>query len=220
MIKKRTAIFGDYDTAAHGWTLTECALSDPEPKLEYVEKVGGDGSWDMSTVLTDGITRYKNRKLTVTLECSVGSRDDRGREISRMVNLLDGLEWPVILPDHPDHYLVGRLQVGKKFHKIPHSSVSVTGTVEPWYYSRREKVVAGTATTEAQSKIFSNEGRQAVLPQIIVDGNIQLSYGDNSIQLVTGTYEWPAMLLKPGDHTVTYSGAGTLELRFREAVLE
>lgn len=220
MIKKRTVIFGNYDTAAHGWTLTECTLSDPEQKLEYVEKPGGDGSWDMSTVLSDGIPRYKPRELKVVLECSKGSREERGQEISRMVNRLDGFEWHTILPDHPDHYLVGRLHVAKTFHKIPHSCVTVTATVETWFYSSREKVIEVTAATEKQTYIFENEGRQVVVPQLTCSGNIQLTYGDESIQLGTGTFVWPALLLRPGEHTITYAGTGTLQLRFREAVLE
>ena len=76
-MQKRTARIGGYDTAVYGWTLTGCELRAPEQKTNYVERTGGDGSWDLSTVMTGGVPRYKDRTLTITLENSQGDRADR-----------------------------------------------------------------------------------------------------------------------------------------------
>lgn len=218
-MKKRKVIFGEYDTAAYGWTLNSCILSDPEQKTNYVEKSGGDGSWDLSTVLTEGIPRYKTRTLTVRLENSEGTRDEREALINRMVNLLDGLTWDVVLPDRPDYYVRGRLHVAVEYNTLAHAAVVVTGVCEPWLYKQQETVVSKTASTETQSLTLENNGRLAVVPQLETTDSIQLTYGTTLIQLSAGVYEWPELLLTPGNHVLEYSGSGVLTIRYREAVL-
>ena len=219
MLKKRTVIFGEYDTAAYGWTLNGCTLSDAEQKTNYVEKSGGDGSWDLSTVMTEGIARYKNRNLIVRLENSEGTRDDREALINHMVNLLDGLTCSVVLPDRPDYYATARLPVAVEYNNMAHAAVVVTGVCEPWLYRRQETVVERKATTTTQSLTLQNNGRRAVVPQLETTGSIQLIYGASLIELSKGVYEWPVLLLTPGEHVLEYSGAGVLTVTYREAVL-
>lgn len=218
-MKKRSLKIGTYDTAFHGWTLTGWTLSAPEQKINYIEKTGGDGSWDMSTALTGGIPRYKDRTLTVTLECSKGTRADREKLISDMVNNLDGLVWPIVLPDHPEHYLTGRIHVAELQSSVAYAEVQITATCEPWLYKSHESVVEiSSAGPEATEDIY-NYGRKAVVPMLLVEGSIGLRYGDNEVQLGEGAYKWPSLLLTPGLNTLTYSGIGTLTLTYREAVL-
>lgn len=219
-MKKRTAILGSYDTAAHGWTLAGCKLSDPDQKTDYTEKSGGDGSWDMSTVLTGGIPRYKNRTLTLSLECSQGTRDGREKLISEMVNLLDGLENKIVLPDHPEHYVYGRLHVAVEKSTHAHAILKITGTVEPWLYKERETIVELEATGYVEEHHIFNHGRRAVVPVLTAGGNIKVKYRGSDVNLVSGnSYQWPVLLLTPGMHTIEINGSGTLTITFREAVL-
>ena len=218
-MKKRTIIFGSYNTAEHGWTLGAWTLPAAEQKTNYVDKPGGDGSWDLSTALTDGIPRYGNRTLTVPLECSIGTREEREAIINEMVNTLDGLEWEIVLPDRPDYYLFGRIKVEVNYSDLAHAMVTVTATVEPWLYKAKESVVEIDSTEDGGTARIYNGGRKAVVPMLSVEGNIELSVGDASVQLSEGTYKWPIMLLHPGFTTFNYSGAGSLVLTFREAVL-
>lgn len=227
-MQKRTALLGDYDTAFHGWTLTGCILSDPEQKTHYIEKSGGDGSWDLSTVQTDGIPRYKDRNLTITLENSQGTRADREDIISAMVNTLDGLEWQIVLPDKPDHYLYGRLHVAVNYNNLAHAMVTVTGVVQPWYYSTRETIVELTApiTSSLDAATFTlwNRGRKVVTPVLDIKGTAHLTFNGVRLDRDTGTYKWAALQLMPGENELIYTGSygGTdesLTLTYREAVL-
>lgn len=228
MLKKRTIRLGDYDTAVNGWTLTGWTLTDPEQKTNYVEKTGGDGSWNLSTVLSGGVPRYYDRTLTVTLENSQGTRADREREISRMVNRLDGLEWSIVLPDHPDHYLIGTVHVAVNYSDLAHAMVTVTATCQPWLYRSRETVrvidAPITSSTEAATFFIWNDGRKVVTPVLTVKGTAHLTFQGNRTDLTTGTYEWPALQLAPGENELVYTGSygatgETLTLTYREAVL-
>lgn len=227
-MQKRTVLFGNYNTAEHGWTLSALLLSDPEQKTNYVEKTGGDGSWDLSTAQTGGIPRYKNRTLTATLECSQGTREDREVLINDMVNTLDGLEWQIVLPDRPDHYLVGRLHVAVDYSDLAHAMVTVTGDVEPWLYSARETIVElaapTTISTDAATFYLWNNGRKVVNPLLTVSGVARLTFGGVNTSLTTGNYRWPALQLVPGENALIYTGSTggvdeSITLTYREAVL-
>lgn len=217
---KRTILFGSYDTAGHGWTLTSWKLSDPEQKTKYVDKTGGDGAWDWSTVMTDGLPRYKDRSLTATLECSEGDRAYREGLISVLVNQLDGLEWEITLPDHTAYYLVGRLHVAVNYSDLAHASVTITGTCRPWFYEKKQTVVTLPPVTTEHTYNLTNSGRLALVPTLnLSEGTFRLRYSGASVELSAGTYEWPVLLLTPGKHTIAYQGTGTLTITYREAVL-
>lgn len=217
---KRTVKLGAYDTAAKGWTLAALQLSAPTQKTKYVEKTGGDGSWDWSTVMTDGLPRYEDRSLSLTLECSEGTRATRETLLSELVNQLDGMEWEITLPDHTDCYLVGRLHVAVNYSDLAHCSVTITSTCRPWLYKKTEKVIVLTATSTEKSATLINEGRLALVPTLeVANGTITLVYGAASTSMSAGTYEWPTLLLTPGNHQIKYKGSGTLTVSYREAVL-
>ena len=69
-MNRRRIIIGIYDTAESGWTLSAWNFTPARHKSTLVEKPGGDGAWDLSTALSDGIPRYETRELTATLERS------------------------------------------------------------------------------------------------------------------------------------------------------
>lgn len=220
-MQKRKILIGEYDTAANGWTLTGWKLSDAEQKTKYIEKVNGDGSWDMSTALTDGIPKYKDRSLSITLECSEGTRLEREETIRYMINLLDGVRWPIYLPDDEHHYIVGRVHVVREYNDLAHAAVTVTAVCEPWKYANSETVVALTAATTKKTVTLYNRGKRAVVPTLKVTGtSVLLEYGTASKALSAGTYQWTDLLLTTGSHLLTYSGTGSVVVSYREAVLE
>lgn len=222
-MEKRKIIFNYYDTAVHGWTLTGWTLSPAEQKTKYLEKPNGDGSWDLSTVLTDGVLRYKDRTLKVTLECSEGTRMEREKLIRDLINELDGVKATIHLPDDETHFLTGRLHIVREYNDLAHAKVSVTAVCEPWKYAVDATVVNLTATTTSQSITLINSGRRAVVPQIsVMGGTVTLGYGTASKDVPGDgqTYQWPELLMTPGEHPVTYSGSGTIMFWYREAVLE
>ena len=218
---KRTIVFGGYNTAANGWTLTGWQLSPAEQKTNFVERTGGDGSWDLSTALTDGQPRYYDRTLTVTLEHSGGDRLGREAIIRQMVNLLDGIRTNIELPDDPFHYITGRLHVAREYNDPAHAAVTVTAVCSPWKYSNLETTVTLTAATAKKTAQLVNNGRLAVVPMLTVTGSsVLVEFGNLSKAMSAGTHQLPDLLLTSGTHTLTYSGTGTLAIKYREAVLE
>lgn len=225
MYKKRTVLLGDYDTAAHGlWTLTGWKFPEPEVEQNLVNVPGrAQGPLDLSTALTDGQPVYGARPLTITLESSEGTREARESRISEMVLQLHGRRVNFVLPDHPLHYGTGRLHVETLYNDLAHASVQVSGTCEPWLYAKDETVVQLEATAAAQTALLRNAGAMPVVPLVEITAaagaTVLLVYGVYSWALGAGAYRLPDLNLLPGDHTITYSGAGTATITYREAVL-
>lgn len=220
---KRKIIFGGYDTAAHGWTLSAWTLGAATPKTNYVAKNGGDGSWDLSTALTDGIVKYNTRNLAVDLETSEGNRLEREATIREMINELDGQRVDIELPDDPYHYISGRLHVVRSYNDMAHGAVKVTAVCDPWKYSVAETVINLTASATEKTARLVNNGRRAVVPVLTVTGGaINLNYNGVLLSVSAGTYQAPDMLLTPGAHELKYSAptTSTLKITYREAVLE
>lgn len=219
-MRKRRILFGDYNTAVHGWTLTGWTFSAAEEKTNFKDKVGGDGSWDLSTALTDGIPRYKDRKLTATFECSEGTRMGREAVIKHMINRLDGMREDIYLPDDIDHHINGKIHVARGYNDLVHAAVTVTAICGPWKHANLEKVMTLTATETPQTVRLINEGRRVVVPTLKVEGTVNMEYDDTTVEITAGEYQWPKLQLTPGHHFLTYSGAGQIVISYREAVLE
>lgn len=223
MFIKRGLKLGDYNTAVHGWTLSALALGAAPQKTNFVEKTGGDGSWDLSTALTDGLMRYGNRQLDATLECSEGDRLYREAKISDLINSLDGVTVDIELPDDPDHYLTGLLSISRSYSDLAHCAVTISATCQPWKYSYTEKEVRLTAETAQKTAKIVNGGRRALVPTITVSGSgasVLLAYGSKSLGSSAATFKWADLLLTPGIHELTYSGSGSILITYREAVLD
>lgn len=218
---KRGIICGDYDTAAQGWTLCECKLSQPEQQTNFIPVPGGI-PLDVSTTLTEGEPAYNGRTLTARLECSEGNRLWREGLISDMVNQLDGYRLDIVLPDHPEHYITGRVSVTPDYNDPAHASVTVTATCDPWRYAAAEQVYRITATEAEQVAELVNNGRLAVVPVVTVSGDaasVTLTDGANRQVITAGTWQLPWLYLRHGKTRLTYSGAGRVQITYREAVL-
>ena len=143
-----------------------------------------------------------------------------------MRNYLDGRNLQIIHPDHPDQYLIGRVQVEQEYNDLVHCAVTVSAVCEPWFYAAEPTVQTVELTDESQDVRLTTAGRMAVTPTIHVDGDVHLVSGANSWDLTSGEYAIPDLSLVPSDIfgqpgvlTVTCSGVGAVTFTYREAVL-
>ena len=226
-MEKRKLIIGEYDTALDGlWTLASWKLTKGEQVQTFVSVPGRVAPLDLSTYLTDGQPYYGNARLEAVLESSEGDRLARKQRVELMVNYLDGQQLQIYLPDDPEHYLVGRVQVYPEYNDMAHCAVRVSAACEPWLYSTEETIVTLTATDQEQTAYLFNYGRLAVVPTVVVTGEVRLVYGASSWALSEGEYILPELYLTPGQalgrpalHSVNYSGSGDITITYREAVL-
>lgn len=217
---KRGFLFGEYDTAILGWTLTAWKLSDPVYRSTIVSVPGRDGDLDLSTALTDGVPKYTNRTLSATFELSEGSRLERDLVISATVNRLDGMRMKIITPDDLSHYLEGRVRVEVLYSDLAHASIRISAICDPWRYAVAETSVTVGAEESKKTLSLLNGGRAHLIPKVVISGGDVLITGDGaSWALSEGEYILPDLVLASGETLLGYSGDGTVKISYREAIL-
>jgi hypothetical protein len=216
----RRIILGDYDTSGNSWTLSDWNFSEAKYKSNFVEVPGCSIALDLSTALTDGEPVYDNRTFTATLESSVGTRLERKTRIDAMINLLDGRQIQITLPDDDTHYIYGRAHVALKYNDLAHCAVTVTANCEPWRYAKDLTTKTITATATATPYTLTNTGRRTAVPTLVVaGGDVTIVQGTYTTTLSAGTYILPDITVPTGGATITVSGSGTLTVTYREASL-
>lgn len=219
-MEKRKLIINGFDTVANGpWNLATCVLTKGEQVQTFLDVPGRYAPLDLTDYLTDGQPYYGNASLEATLESSEGTRDDRRAQTEEIVNALDGMQGTIIHPDHPDHYLVGRVQIRPQYNDQVHAAVQISAVCEPWLYRAEETTVQLTASSTDQSVWIANTGRLAVVPTVVTTNTVTLTYGEYTWTLPAGDHILPDLYLTPGTHKVTFTGSGTLTITYREAVL-
>lgn len=224
---KRQLILNGYKTAESGlWTLASCKITKASQVQTFVDVPGRYAPLDFSTVLTDGEPYYGSAGLEAVLESSEGNREERQTRIDNLVNLLDGYQAKIIHPDHPEQYMMGRVQVVPEYNDLAHCAVRVTAVCEPWFYNLTETQTQVELTTAVQTILLLNSGRLGVTPQVDVAAEATIVYGENTVTLATGTYTLPWLHIAPAGGpsspnaiAIDVSGSGSLVFTRREAVL-
>lgn len=134
-MKRRALIIDGYHTALDGhMTLSAFVVETPKHQ-EITQKVPGmDGVLDFSDAVS-GRPTYSTRKLTASLESSYGRHIDRQQIFDDFVNRVTGRRCRIITPDHPDRYLIGRVQADFKFNRPTYGQIDIEAVCEPWYYA-------------------------------------------------------------------------------------
>lgn len=221
-MKKRTVLFGTFDTAAQGipWTLTSIELTSPETKTNYVDIPGANGTLDLSCAVS-GEPVFNDRELTLTFETSEGTRAERENAINDLFNQLHGNRMHIILPDAADYYLDGRIGVSKDYNDMAHAAVTITAVCSPYRRKVSETTITKSLTTTQISFTLTNS-RMPVVPTITVTAQSAVTFEDTVYTLNAGTHALPAIRLSKGANTMkakAVSGTGSITITYREGML-
>lgn len=204
--------YGDFHALIqNGWSL------DPaEPKTNYVDIPGGDGSLDLSEAVAGHVT-YKDRGFNATLILPPMARKNWETYRRNLTNAIHGFVLDLTLPDDQEHYLRGRFSVGAYDDSDIWATVAITAVCEPWRFKNklttRTFKVTGTQTVE-----LSNERRLAV-PKVTTNASITLTYQGTQTTLAAGTYSLISLMLDSGNNIIKIDGSATVTFEYQEASL-
>ena len=199
--------------------LTSKDVTPPEPKTNYVEIDGMNGTLDLSESLTGEIT-YKDRIVTASFWTNEGTFKERSTLLNKIVRTLHGKKIKIIEPDDPDHYFNGRVAVKSMNNILPYAEFTIEATCEPWRYAVEDSV----RTIEVDSQtvtnaVIHNNGVKTLSPIITVTGSVELTYNGVKIPLIYGTYKIPEIRLHQGTNVIGVSGNGSVTFTYKEADL-
>lgn len=197
--------------------LTSKDVTPPEPKTNYIELDGMNGTLDLSESLTGEIT-YKDRTITATFWTSEGSYAERERLLQRITGSLHGKKIKIIEPDDPDHYFYGRVKIKSRKNILPYAEYTIEANCEPWRYAIDETVrkINMFGTTDI---VIHNNGVKTLSPVVTTSNSMSVTFDGNTIQLPTGSYVMSDLRLRTGANVIRVTGYGNLTFTYREADL-
>ena len=216
----RYFIFDNFNTW-YDWQLTLTAkdVTPPEPKTNYIDLDGMNGTLDLSEALTGEVT-YQDRIITADFWTSEGTFLDRVALMRDIKTAWHGKKVKIIDPDDSEHYFLGRIKIKSSYFSQVQTNFSIEAICEPWRYALRE--TERTIMVEEGSEVVAvirNNGVKSINPAITVTGTVMLTYKDASIKLTGGSYAIPDIKLYQGINTIGLSGTGSVTFTYREAEL-
>lgn len=217
-MKKRFFILDKFNTW-YDWRCIITAKNVPpaEPKTNYVEIEGASGTLDFTEALT-GEPVYSDRPVTASFMCTEGTHREREALRRRITTALHGRRVQIIEPDDPDHFLLGRVKLTNFVNNLAYMSFDTEATCEPWRYAVNE-TTRRVPVSGPVDVVIRNEGDKTVIPVLTVAGKVALTFNGVTTELTAGTYKVTDLRLVHGVNVVGLSGAGSVDITYREAVL-
>lgn len=189
-----------------------------EPKLNFIDVPGADGSKDISEQPAGRIV-YKDRKVTWTFALYPGENwHDKHRQVS---NALNGRRCRITLDDDPGYYYTGRLAVKKYNTDKTLRQITVEATCAPYRLKQLQTVISSNLNTTVREIILVNEKKPA-FPVIEVSAEMVLTWGGSTFNVGAGTFSSLDIELQEGDNVLqakTASGTGKITITYQEGAL-
>ncbi len=198
--------------------MSEKIIGMPKSRTSKVEMTDRDGDLDMSESML-GRVSYTNRALSFGFTCTARQSvwAELREEISTFVH---GKRLMIIDPDTPDHYYIGRCELGEPSYKGS-AIMFLKITVDAYPYRLRLVETVGMENVTAGSKISLINSMMPVIPTITVDANVTIAFGEFSASLTSGSvYQIPQITLMPGENIITVTGgSGKITVTYRQGTI-
>ena len=214
-------------------------IAPPELKETYVDIPGGNGTIDLSEVVS-GCPVYKDREgdieFYVLNENYPGfqSYDTWIKRYTDIMNFLHGKSIEVVLEDDPDYYYRGRFSVDEWASEKDYSMLTFHYVLEPFKWCSKSSLVTKPNlkditinNTDPGVTIHLTEddtGTAPVIPTFVLSAGMtvifQNSIGENVTKnFIAGRITDPDMRFTGGDTKITFKGNGVVSLDFYEGRL-
>ncbi len=188
-----------------------------EPKTNYIDITGGDGSLDLTEGL--GEVRYKDRTFEFAFTIHPSEKMSFDEKVSQVSNALNGKKCKITLDRDPEYYWDGRLTVNKYAQNKKLGQISVKATVRPYKLKQNETVASFELSTE-ETEITLKNGRKSVVPEITcTNDNVTVVFGNITETLSAGTHKILDIYLKEGNNILKVSGSGIVTFKYQEGEL-
>lgn len=193
--------------------LADLSIEAPERKTNYIDIIGADGVIDVSNYPL-GRPTYNRRQVKFNL--FKGVNDVELRQIrADLMNKYHGKEVEVVLPDDTTHCFKGIFSCGEQ-SGYGMGTINIIIDAEPYRYKVDETVVTANLSSTAQEIVLPNEA-MIIVPVITAENEANLILNGNSYTVSAGTHKMLGFQLLQGANTVSATGNGAIEFRYREA---
>lgn len=201
------AVFGNrYSWDDYGAVMNYARITPPAVKENYVDIAGGNSSIDLTEAVGGLVYGDGSMEFKFTL-FSAEKKD-------RMKNDLHGRRMEIILEREREFFYDGRVSCTKEERAGPLYELYFTARVRPYKYERTETIHVETVSETKKEILLSNDVLP-VMPRILVDGNVLLTFEGDTYRLGRGEYQVPEITLQEGLNRLCLSGAGKVRFIYR-----
>ncbi len=194
-----------------------------------------NGSYDFSTVATNGEAVFEERKIEVLFGFKASSKEQLYIIYSKISAwLFDTGRQQLIFDDIPDYYFIAEVEGVSDFEEtLRIGKMKVVFIAQPFKiginlegsdiwdtFNFEEDVVQDTEfnVTESPTINIINVGRP-ITPIINVNASMSLIFNSKTYNLAIGDNKFYDLKLANGDNNITINGTGTIKFIFRKEVL-
>ncbi len=206
--------FDDWDIL-----LSSFEIGEAQPKTNYIDLPGNDGSIDLTEALTGEIA-YRDRTIEATFTFKPPRSGWRAM-IDTIRAYCHGRKLHIVVPDDADHYYIGRVNVGALQIDGQIAAFDMTIVCDPFKYKNDVTEydftigAIGTLTTALVNT------RKRAIPTITVSALTQVTFGAVSVSLSAGPHVVTSIVLVEGNNTLTLTAAEgtTVHIEYQEGAL-
>jgi predicted phage tail component-like protein len=194
-----------------------------------------NGSYDFSTVATNGEPTYNERVITLELGLPTGSKEDLYRLYSRTLEwLVDSGKCQLIFDDMIDYYFMAEVESQSTFEEVMEfGKLTVVFTAEPFKrgidlagdeewdtFNFEEDYMQDTEfdVTTTKTLILYNPGR-AIMPIINCNAVMNIVKDGVTYNLIIGDNRLYKFRIQNGANNIIINGTGHIRFLFRKEVL-
>lgn len=208
-------------------------ISPPKPDVVIQQIPGSNAALDLSETLTGDIT-YGQRTFSATYQ-STAPRQEWAGIYSDIMDYLHGRRLKIIYDHDPSYYYLGRISVVEWKDNGLTASVTISADCDPFKYeisssledwkwdpfSFEDGVIREYADlrVEGTYTLSISGSRKPVVPTFIVDSDdgsgLQVKFKGTTYSLPDGSSRAPDLVIREGEHELTFSGSGTVSVDYR-----
>ncbi len=214
-----------------GCILAHVEIGAPTVQTKFVQVPLRNGPLDFTELLTDEV-KYNDREIKIDLLY-------QGKNLimvqSDIENYLHGQRFEIVFDEDISYFYIGRLEVenyevtnyGGKIHlkgTCDPFKYSITSSDEDWLWDPfdfEEGYIneLGNITITGSKIVVIIGDKKPSYPTVTTNAQMTVTKGTLSVTISTGTttlYDFP---LGEGDNTLTFTGTGTISIKYRGARL-
>lgn len=184
-----------------------------EPKTDYVNIEGADGSLDLTEVY--GKVFYQNRTHKMTFTCKDELRYDS--TLNAIVSFLHGRVAKVTPYFDEDYYYYGRLSVNRYLSSRTLGTIEIAINSEPYKYKQDETTVIKAVS--GNTIVHYLNDTMDVMPTFEASTPITFTYKGNAYTLGTNKTQFTNIIFTKGDNYIEYHGEAIVKVTYQEGTL-
>ncbi|MGL5531756.1 MAG: hypothetical protein ACRDCZ_07190 [Culicoidibacterales bacterium] len=205
-----------------GLKLTNIVNTLPLVKTTYIDVPFANGSIDLTEAFNKDVT-YQNRKLSFSFDTNLDWKR-RHLLIEQMASYVHGQKHKIWLPDDPNYYYIGRLNIGEYNNETTLAEISVEAICDPYRYKNEKTIIEFTFLSQLETStlvIGCQNSRKRVIPTITISAETRIKFQDKNYVLGAGVYTLTNIIFSEGENVIEATGVGgaTIKIEYQEGAL-